>query len=86
MDFSCNIISSISLLDIEFQTFLIIYKNCYLSICTKYLLTFVLFQNCSVDGVVEGERVHLECRLEPVNDPNLRVEWYVNGVEIKAGK
>ena len=39
-----------------------------------------------MDGVAEGERVHLECRLEPVNDPNLRVDWFVNGVEIKAGK
>ncbi|CAL4067925.1 unnamed protein product, partial [Meganyctiphanes norvegica] len=37
------------------------------------------------DNIVEGDRVHLECRLEPINDPNLRVEWYVNGVEIKAG-
>ncbi|KAK8746938.1 hypothetical protein OTU49_016904 [Cherax quadricarinatus] len=39
----------------------------------------------SLDNLVEGERCHLECRLEPVNDPNLKVEWFVNGVEIKAG-
>ncbi|XP_042888253.1 titin-like isoform X7 [Penaeus japonicus] len=39
----------------------------------------------SVDNLVEGERCHLECRLEPINDPDLKVEWYVNGVEIKAG-
>jgi len=37
------------------------------------------------ESIVEGDRVHLECRLEPINDPNLHVEWYVNGVEIKAG-
>ena len=40
----------------------------------------------SVENMPEGERVHLECRLEPINDPNLRVEWYINGVEIKAGE
>lgn len=39
-----------------------------------------------MDNLVEGERCHLECRLEPINDPDLKVEWYVNGVEIKAGK
>ncbi len=27
----------------------------------------------------------MECRLEPVNDPNLRVEWFVNGMAIKSG-
>ena len=30
--------------------------------------------------------MHLECRLEPINDPNLKVEWFVNGIEIKAGE
>lgn len=39
-----------------------------------------------MDNLVEGERCHLECRLEPINDPNLKVEWFVNGVEIKAGE
>lgn len=39
-----------------------------------------------MDNLVEGERCHLECRLEPINDPDLKVEWFVNGVEIKAGK
>lgn len=24
--------------------------------------------------------------MEPVNDPKLKVEWYVNGIEIKAGE
>ena len=27
----------------------------------------------------------MECRLEPINDPDLKVEWFINGVEIKAG-
>lgn len=39
----------------------------------------------NVQGVIEQGQVHLECRLEPLNDPNLRVEWYVNGKEIKTG-
>ena len=37
------------------------------------------------EGVPEQSRVHLECRLEPINDPNLRVEWFVNGKAIKTG-
>jgi titin len=39
----------------------------------------------SVSNVPEQSNVHLECRLEPMNDPNLRVEWYVNGTAIKMG-
>lgn len=32
----------------------------------------------NVDNVPEGDAVHLECRLIPVKDPKLRVEWYFN--------
>lgn len=32
----------------------------------------------NVDNGVEGEPIHLECRLIPVNDPKLRLEWYFN--------
>ncbi len=39
----------------------------------------------NVEGVHEQGHVHLECRLQPVNDPNLRVEWYVNGKAITTG-
>jgi titin len=39
----------------------------------------------NAEGVPEQSRVHLECRLEPINDPNLRVEWFFNGKAIKAG-
>ena len=39
----------------------------------------------SVEGVTEQSRVHLECRLEPVNDPNLKVEWFINGKSIPSG-
>ena len=37
----------------------------------------------SVTGVSEQSRVHLECKLEPINDPNLKVEWFVNGKELQ---
>jgi titin len=37
----------------------------------------------NISGAAENSTVHLECRLEPVNDPNLRVEWYINGKAIK---
>jgi hypothetical protein len=37
----------------------------------------------NISGASENSTVHLECRLEPVNDPNLRVEWYINGKAIK---
>ncbi len=39
----------------------------------------------NVEGVPEQGHVHLECRLQPVNDPNLRVEWFVNGKAITTG-
>lgn len=39
----------------------------------------------SIDGLKEGQSAHLECRLEPINDPKLRVEWFVNGIAIKTG-
>ena len=34
---------------------------------------------------MEGAHIHLECRLEPINDPKLRVEWFVNNKAIKIG-
>ncbi|XP_043190339.1 titin-like isoform X4 [Amphibalanus amphitrite] len=39
----------------------------------------------NLENLREGEHAHLECRLEPVNDPKLKVEWFVNGREIKTG-
>jgi titin len=34
--------------------------------------------------VLEGQRAHFECRLEPQNDPNLHVQWLHDGRELKA--
>jgi hypothetical protein len=33
----------------------------------------------------EGQHAHFECKLEPVTDPNLKVEWYKNGHPISIG-
>ncbi|PSN37209.1 Titin, partial [Blattella germanica] len=34
---------------------------------------------------VEGTNVHLECRLQPVGDPSMRVDWFVNGRPVPTG-
>ena len=39
----------------------------------------------NAEGVLEQGRVHLECRLEPINDPNLKVEWFMGGKALKIG-
>ncbi|KAG8239895.1 hypothetical protein J437_LFUL019488 [Ladona fulva] len=39
----------------------------------------------NLENLKEGEHAHLECRVEPINDPELRIEWFVNGVAIKTG-
>lgn len=39
----------------------------------------------SLENLKEGDHAHLECRVEPINDPNLKIEWFVNGVAIKTG-
>merc|ERR1719232_1940806 len=35
--------------------------------------------------VKEGQRAHFECRIIPVSDPTLKVEWLHNGVPLKQG-
>lgn len=32
----------------------------------------------NLDHLKEGEHAHLECRVEPINDPNLKIEWYLH--------
>lgn len=39
----------------------------------------------SLENLKEAEHAHLECRVEPINDPNLKIDWYVNGVKLRAG-
>lgn len=35
---------------------------------------------------VEGNRVHMEARIEPVGDPSMVVEWFLNGRPMTASK
>lgn len=35
--------------------------------------------------VSEGKNIHLECRLEPMGDPTMRVEWFHNGRPVTVG-
>lgn len=34
----------------------------------------------------EGGKIHFEARIEPVGDPTMRVEWFVNGRPLEASK
>jgi titin len=39
----------------------------------------------SYDNLLEGQHVYLEAQVEPRADPNLRVEWFKNGVSLQTG-
>ncbi|XP_074100964.1 sallimus isoform X11 [Cotesia typhae] len=39
----------------------------------------------NLDHLKETEHAHLECRVEPINDPNLKIEWFHNGKPVKTG-
>lgn len=39
----------------------------------------------SLEHLKEGDHAHLECRVEPINDPNLKIQWYRNGKPLTAG-
>jgi len=39
----------------------------------------------SHDKLVEGQHVMLEAQVEPRADPNLRIEWFKNGVSLTTG-
>lgn len=34
----------------------------------------------------EGGKIHFEARIEPVGDPSMVVEWFVNGKPLEASK
>jgi len=40
----------------------------------------------SYDKLLEGQHVTLEAQVEPRADPNLRIEWFRNGVSLTTGK
>lgn len=33
---------------------------------------------------IEGGKIHFEARIEPVGDPTMRVEWFLNGRPMSA--
>lgn len=37
-------------------------------------------------NVVEAESAHFECRLVPIGDPDMVVEWYKDGVLLRHGR
>jgi hypothetical protein len=37
-------------------------------------------------NIKEGQRAHFECRLIPVSDPTMKVEWFHNNVPVKSGE
>lgn len=39
----------------------------------------------SKDNLVEGQHVQVEAQVEPRADPNLRTEWYKNGLPLTTG-
>lgn len=39
----------------------------------------------NADDVLEGTSIRLECRLQPVNDPTMKVHWTLNGQPIGEG-
>ena len=36
-----------------------------------------------IDELNEGQPLHLECTVQPINDPNLRIEWYFNELPLQ---
>ncbi|VDO27823.1 unnamed protein product [Haemonchus placei] len=36
----------------------------------------------NIDNTLEGDSIHLECRVTPINDPQLKVQWYRNGAPL----
>lgn len=40
----------------------------------------------NIDNIAEGHTAHFECRLIPVGDPMLKVEWFRNEVPLETSK
>lgn len=39
----------------------------------------------SLENLKDGDHAHFECRVEPINDADLTIEWFLNGKKIRAG-
>jgi hypothetical protein len=35
--------------------------------------------------LVEGQHAHFQARVVPIGDPNLRIQWFVNGIQLPTG-
>jgi titin len=40
-------------------------------------------QITNLEGLKDGQSAHFECTLEPVGDPDMKVEWFHNGVPMR---
>lgn len=40
----------------------------------------------NIDAIAEGQTAHFECRLIPVGDPTLKVEWFRNEKPLETSK
>lgn len=40
----------------------------------------------NIDFIAEGQTAHFECRLIPVGDPTLKVEWFRNEQPLETSK
>lgn len=39
----------------------------------------------NLENLKEGDHAHFESRVEPINDSDLKIEWFLNGQRIKTG-
>jgi len=40
---------------------------------------------CKNVRIIEGQVAHFDCKIEPINDPSLKVEWFHNGQSLMIG-
>ena len=45
---------------------------------------FVTFPR-NIDNLVEGQNAHFEAKIEPLADPNLHIEWFLDGRPVTIG-
>lgn len=72
-----KILSSFLTYDVHFYVFFV---------CQVYDKPVFTNNLTGPEQVMEGQHAHYECRVVPVGDPNMRFEWYCNGVELKMGE
>ncbi|CAK9295899.1 unnamed protein product [Gordionus sp. m RMFG-2023] len=58
----------------------------YISGGTKYPKPYFKVHLKDQNNLVEGQPVHLECRVEPKSDPHLKIDWYFDNSPLKTDK